>query len=485
MKNILLICFLFCLAHGSVAQDSLQTDDKQWTLQECVRHALDNNLTIRRNELAVQQNEINLTEAKAARYPSLNAGAQSGYRWGRSIDPTSNLFVTRRIGSLGLSAGSSVTLFSGMQINNSITQNNLNVQAAEYDLEDARQRLTLDVVSFFLEVVFNQELVKNAERQLELTRAQLEKTRKLVDAGSLPVSNLLELEAEVASQEVALIQANNTLDLALLNLKHTLLIPAQTDFDIAVPEIDKEEFDMPAHSLPEIYNVALLTQPMIKSADIRMKSGEVGVKIAKGGYYPRLSLNGDVFTNYSDVAEMPNIPDGTHTERTEVIGFLTEDPSQTVSTTIIQPNYTIDERYTVSEQFADNLSQSVSINLSIPVFNGLSVRSNVQRAVIAREEAKINFEETRQLLRQNIETAYNDAISASKTYQASQKQVEALEESFRAIDKRYNLGASDFIDYQIAQNNLFTAQYELLRAKYEYVFRVKVLEFYMGETISF
>ena len=189
------------------------------------------------------------------------------------------------------------------------------------------------------------------------------------------------------------------------------------------------------------------------------------------------------FTNYSDVALGPPIPGAEPTEIPTEIGYVGSDPTQKVYRTItIEPR---DQNYTMMEQFSDNLSKSLSLSLSIPIFNNLNTRSNVQRAIIANDEAQINVEQTKNELRQTIERAYNDAQAASKSYKASEIQVEALEETFRSIEKRYNLGAVDFVDYQLANNNLFRARTQSLRSKYEYLFRVKVLDFYMGNPLTF
>lgn len=424
-----------------------------WSLRECIEYAFENNLAIKRRELMVRNDEIDLHEAKFLRYPTLNAGGQSGLRWGRSIDPTSNQFVSRRIASMGFSGTGSVTVFEGLQITNQIEQSKTNLQASRYDLEDAKNNIALEVVSLYLNVIFNRELVKNAERQLEVANLQLEQTAKMVEAGAAPLSNQLEIEAQKASYEVEVVRSQNELDLSILRLKQALLIQADQSFEIEDPEIEVDETEILQYSSSLVFENAMQTQPVVKSAHLRAKSGELGIRIARGALAPSVSIIGNIFTNYSDAAQRPSgSPNG--------------------------------EGYPLFDQFGDNLSQSLTLNLSIPILNGLRARSNVQRAIIAREEAGIYVEETRQQLRQTIETAYNDAVAASKSYQASLKQVEALEESFRSIQRRYSLGAESFVNFQVAQNNLFNAQYDLLRAKYEYVYRIKVLDFYMGRPLT-
>lgn len=478
IRICILLSFLLALRPTAFSQTQDQT---QWTLEECIAYAFEHNLTIRRSELDVKTGSVNLNESRYLRYPTLNADGYSGYRWGRSIDPTSNQFVSRRISSTGFSGSGSLTLFSGLQINNQIQRNKAALEASRYELEDTRNNVALDVVSFYLIVIFNRELVKNAERQLQVADIQLEQTRKMVEAGAAPISSQLELEAQKASYEVEVVRAQNELDLALLNLKQALLIPAEREFQVETPEIRVEDMDISTYGSLEVYENALQNQPIIKSAHFRQRSAALGVRIARGSLAPSLGLSANIFTNYSDAAPGPVIPNGEVTEIVQPIGYVGNDRTVVVNTIVRRP--AIDENYTLFEQFGDNLSQSLSLNLSIPIFNGFRARSNIQRALIALDETEIYSEETRQRLRQTIESAYNDAFAASKSYHASLKQVEALEESFRSIQRRYTLGAESFVNFQVSQNNLFDAQYELLRSKYEYVYRIKILDFYMGKPL--
>lgn len=451
----------------------------------CVEYALENNLSVRRNQLSVENNNIDLNQSRGNLLPSLNLNSSYGNRWGRSIDPTSNLFVTERITNFGFSGSSAVTLFSGFQLMNNIRQNEAMVEASRYDLNAAENSVVLDVVLRYLNVILNEELVNIAENQLNTTQAQVEQTRKLVDAGSVPISNLLDLEAQLASNELELINAVNNLNLAMLNLKQGMQLPASNEIKIEDPDIDQVETSLD-FTVDEIMAIAMMTLPDVKSADTYLEAAEIGVKVAKGGYYPSLSLSGNMFSNYSGAANRARqIPTGDEMQVVRQIGFLTDNPTQTVSTLITQPVFNSDDDYTLNEQLGDNLSQSLGLNLSIPIFNGFRVRNNVQRARIARENQTINQEDIKNQIRQNIESAYYDAQAALKAFQASSKQVDALEESFRSISKRYNLGASNFVDYQISENNLFRARANLLRNKYEFLFRRKILDFYMGESLTF
>lgn len=463
--------------------------DHAYSLQECVNIALENNLTIQRSRLDLKTSEINLTQSKMNRYPNLNLSSSYGSNWGRSIDLTTNQFVTEKINSSSFGGQSSVTLFSGFQLSKAVKQSQSDLEVANYNLEDAKNNVSLSVITLYLNVVFNKELVGNANFQLNSTNEQLQRTTKLVDAGSLPITNLLDLQAQLASNEVNLINAENNYNLALLQLKQALLIPAGDKFEIEVPKVEVANIDAIDTDPGEIYKTAESNQPQIKSANLRIKSAELGYEISKGAYLPSLSLNGSFGTNYSSRANVarPILGDGTNIVADE-IGYFEVSPNNRtpVFNDIEVPVISeIDPDYTLTEQFDDNFRRSLSLNLSIPVFNNWRTRSDVQRNILNKQRAEINARETKNQLRQTIETSYNDLMAASKSYNASEKQVKALEESYRIIENQYNLGAINFVDFQVSANNLFIAKSDLVRAKYDYIFKRKVLDFYLGKPLSF
>ena len=479
-KTIYFLSFLSLLAF------QIKGQDQAWTYAECLDYALENNLDVKRGELTLQMDEVDLKQSKADIWPNVNFGTQYAINWGRSIDPTTNLFISQRIQSMGVQGGASVTVFGGMQRMNTIKQNKIDLEASQNELEKAKNDVILNVVTFYTNVIFNQELLETAELQLGTTDQQLTRTQKLVDAGSVAISEVLDLQSQKASNELEVINAENSLNLALLNLKQVMQMPAAEELEVVVPEMEAEEYGFSLLSVGDIYQAAEISQPEIKSADLDVESSLMGERIAKGALYPSLSVGYSMFTNYSDALDPRTERDGTFGPPGEIVdaGFLTGDPTQTVTLFTPNPNF-IEVDNGVWDQFSDNISRSLNFTLSVPVFNGLSVRSSQQRATIFREQAEITAREVRNQLRQIIETAYNDAFAASKAFEASQRQVEALEESFRVTEKRYNLGAVNFVDYQIAQNNLFTAKSDLVRTKYDFIFKTKILDFYQGNPIEF
>jgi outer membrane protein len=474
-KGFLLIALL-------LANIAVHAQTKVWSLDECIAYAKEQNLRVKSAKLNVESAEVGLLQSQAALLPTLNTGGSSGFRWGRSIDPTTNLFVDTRVGTVNLQGGSNLTVFAGRQLVNSIRQNETNVQASQFSMANTEFEVSVTVASQYLNVLFNQAQLENAKYQLEITTDQLERTRKLVSAGALAMINQLDLEAQQASDELAVVTAENGLSIALLGLKQSMQLPASELLEILVPAIDIGRVQLNLSSPDQIYNVAERDQPGIKAADLNLKAAEYGVRVARGAYMPTFTMGFSFFTNYSDIRDQIFRPDGTVVTVPTPIGYV----GGTNQTVFVDRQVAGGEvrTYTMGNQLQDNISKSLSGNLQIPIFNGLRTRTGVQRAVIQEKQAEIQTQDARNQLRQTIESAYNDALAASKTYQASLRRVQSLEESFRATEQRFNLGLSNSVEYQVATNNLFRAKNDLLRAQYDLLFRSTVLDFYMGKPLS-
>ncbi|MFY0592657.1 TolC family protein [Roseivirga sp.] len=458
-------------------------DGKVWTLEECVKYARENNLTIRNSQLTQLQNEIAVKQSKFARLPNLNAGGSLGKSFGRTIDPVTNAFVSQSFLSGGLSANAGVNVYQGGILKNTIKQNELNLQASAFDLEKAKNDVGLSVATNFLNVLLNREQLENAKFQREVTSSQLERTKKLVEAGSDPITRQLDLESQLASNEVQVVNAENALSLALLNLKQAMQMPADQELNITIPELEVENVNMTANAPSRIYDIAVENQPEVKSAELGIQSSTMGEKIAKGAFLPSVSFSGSISTNYSDQAR-----ELIGTQNIDVpaqdIGFVQGSGDRVFTDPRQEAVRIFSDSYGVINQFDDNLGQSIRASLNIPIFSRLANTSNLQRAQITRQRAEITSQNVKNQLRQNIETAYNNATAGLKSYQASIKRVAALEESFRAAEQQYNVGSVNSVDYQVASNNLFAARTDLVRAKYEYIFRVKILDFYLGNPIT-
>jgi len=480
-KNLLsvLMLLLAIVSYGQVQQEY----DTNWTLEECIEYAQKNNLTIENNRLNVQRSEVNLSQAKANYYPSFTMGGGYGYNWGRSIDPTTNLFIRQQISATNVNGSLNWTIFAGNQIRNSTKQSQVDLEASIKDLEASQNNVLFDVIGFFMNVVFNEELLQTAKKQLESTEQQVDRTQRLVDAGSLPKADLLQLLSQKATNELNVINAENNLRLSTLQLKQLLLIPGTEEFNIEVPNIELGDATLPTESVESVYQIAEQTMPEIKAADLRVESSELAISISKGALYPTLSLNAGFFTNFSSAAAGER-SEFTGDEQTVIapIGFVQSTGDVVVTQATVPVRETYDNNF--GRQFNDNFSQNAGLRLFIPVFQNLTNRSNYQRSIITNEQQKVAAKQQRQQMRQIIETAYNDVVAASQTYTQSVFSVEALEETYRATNQRYNLGAANFTEWQVASNNLFQAESDLLRAKYDYIFKQKVLDFYQGKPIE-
>lgn len=480
--KFLLIIFIFFFSIAGLAQQADTTTGKEvWTLRECVDYALANNLQVRRSELTVELSNIDKRQAKFAMLPTVNTSGTYGYNWGRGIDPVTNQFISsQRNGYTSLGGNSSVTLFNGFRIQNTIKQTSHDLEASGQDLAKSRNDVSLNVISLFVNVVFNKELVENARLQLSSSRQQYERTQKLVSAGALPRSDELNLDAQVATNELNLINQENALNLSLLQLQQALQLPANDNFDVEIPVISPEDLALD-QTREEIYQIAKGTMPEMKSAKLRIESSYYGVKAARGNLYPRLSISGSVNTNYSSASATRFVSDGGFTPMGT--GYFVQGTNEPIYG--LQPTGSFREIYGFNDQVKDNIYKSVSLTLSIPIFNNLNVRSNLQRAMITNEQAKISAKEIDNTLRQNVETSYNNAIAASKSYNSSLRQVGAREEAYRMAKQRFDIGASNYVAYQVAENDLFQARSDMARGKYEFIFRKKVLDFYQGNPLGF
>lgn len=446
MKKLYLITLAF-LFFFNVEVKAQFADITSLDLETCIETALENNLTLKRSQVNLGIAEATLIGDQGQRIPTLTGGASSGYRWGRSINPVTNLFENNRIGNVNLFGNSNVTVFAGQQITNTIKQTKTNIEVEKYNVEATENDITLNVINLFINVVFAKEQLKIAQNQLSTTKEQLTITNKLVDAGSLPLANRLDIQAQNATNELEVINATNTLRIAKLNLSQSMAIPFNNDLDVYAPDLDPEDYLLTQKDPEEIFEISRELMPQIKAADLGVLSAEYGERVAKGGYMPTLGMGVSAFSNYIDQFFMG-----------------------------VRPEF--------GTQIRNNFSNSANLQLNIPILSNMRNRSNVQRARLQKRLSEIQEWETNLLLRQDIETAYTDAYAARQSYQASQIRVASLEEAFRIAEQRFDAGAINFADYQLGQNNFFNAQADLVNAKYTYIFRVKVLDFYLGNPLK-
>jgi len=457
IKLTVILGFIFTLA--------IQAQEKKWTLQECVDYALQNNISIQQIELDLEAAEISKKDAFGSFLPTLNTGASHSWNIGLTQNIRTGLFENLTTQFTNVSINSNVAIYNGLQNLNRMHRANLAILASQYQLDDIKDDISLRVANSFLQVLFNKEQLKVLQGQVEVTKGEQNRTKELVDAGVLPRGDLLEIQATLANQEQQIVVAENAVLLSRIGLAQNLLIKDYQNFDIADVEYEVPPTTILDESPEAIIAKAKETRNDIKIAETNAEISEDDVKIAKGAMQP--SLNG--FYNYNASASYQDIftrgPDGL-----PIIG-----PNGTPLTE--PPNATF-------EQFAETDRHSFGVQLSIPILNGFSAKNNVSRSKIALERAKIQLEQVNLELESTVYTAYNDTKGAQKAYEAALKTLTARKEAFTYSQERYNVGLLNAFDFNQSRTQLETAESDLIRAKYDYIFKLKVLEFYFGIPIA-
>jgi len=448
VKFVFLVSTVFLLVSGGLMA-------QKWTLEDCVNYALEHNIQVRQSQLDVETGAINELESKLNFLPSFNAQASHYYVWGRSIDLATYTYVDDQTQQSYFDVNSSLMLFNGFQKVNTMKQRRSEYLAAKYSADKIKNDIALAVAGYYLQILFNEELLNNAQQQLEVTRQQVSRTNKLVEAGTLAKGSLLEIQAQQANEEVSVVQAENQLNLAYLDLLQLLELEANTELEIDFPKlaVNKTPELLPVEF---IYSTALEVMPEIKRAELTVQGTEHALAIARGSRSPSISLNAGMGTNYSDKITLSNNP--------------------------IDPDFGVVKPF--DAQWRDNRNTTLSFRLSIPIFNGYQVSSYISRSKLNLLNADYNLQLAKNTLRKNVETAYTDALAAYKSYQAREKSLRSLNESFSYTEQKFNVGMVNALDYNTAKNQLNIAESDLLSSKYDFIFKLKILEFYLGKSLT-
>jgi outer membrane protein len=482
--RLLLCCFLLLAGIGSLqAQDQKTT----WSLQECVDYAFANSINVKRSQLQFDADRANLFQSKAAFLPSVNAGANYFFNAGRSLDPVNQEFITSNQQTSNVSLNGSLVLFQGGQRIKSIKQTQSAAEASQYTVEQSKYTVGLNVALFYLQVISNQELLEIARNQVAQSELQVRRTQKLVEAGSLPQTNLLDLQAQLAVDKASLVTAQNNLNLAKLNLMQAMNLPAQNGFEVVPVQVGDLNIAPYERTAAEVYAIAEKTLPSVKSADLIVQSSIYGVQMAKGALYPSLAAVAGLNTNYSDQSRLLDDANtgGGSGPTGEVIGFVRGNNQAPVFRESILTTQPATREYPYFRQLNDNLSNFVGLRLNIPIINGWQTRTQISRAVVQKKLNELDALNTRVLLRQEIEQAYINMLAAAASYVSFKEQVSSLELAFQATESRFNVGLLNSVDYNLAKVNLDRARANLVATKYDYIFRTKILDFYQNKPLSF
>ncbi|CAM3538436.1 outer membrane efflux protein [Flavobacterium saliperosum S13] len=449
---------------------------KKWTLEECVNYALEKNISIRNTTLDQQLSDISKRDAYGNFLPSINAQASHSWNIGLNQNITTGLLEnqTTQFTSAGLNVG--IDIYKGLQNQNQLRKANLSIMASKYQLTKMQEDVSLNVVNAYLQIIFNKENLKVQQEQLAYDNKQLLRSQELVDAGVVPRGDLLDVKATVATDNQRLIAAENALLISKLSLAQLLQLDNFQEFDIVDASSVVGESSILLQDPKAIFEKAKETRTDIKLAETNVKVAERDLMIARGAYQPTLSG----FYSFSTRAAYSDRivgfePDANNP--TSAIGYV-----DGTNQLVLQPNFSpvLGKPKSITDQFSDNKGQNFGLSLTIPILNGFSVRNNVARSKVALERSKISLEQTGLDLERTVYTAYTDTKGALKAYEAAVSTLESREQAFNYAKERYEVGLMNVFDFNQSQTLYVNAQSEVLRTKYDYIFRTKILEFYFG-----
>lgn len=424
----------------------VSAQQKKWTLEECVTYAVENNLTIAQYELDLENAKIDKSDAKGDFLPNLNGQVSTSGSRGLILDPTTNSLTTGTIYSASGNLTSGMTLFDGLRNIHRLNRAKLNAIANQYRLDDLVDDIRLNVANSYLQILSNKETLKTFRAQYAVTEQDLKRTAELVESGVSPRGDLLEIEATAANLEQQIVNTQNNVIISRINLAQLLQLTDYENFDIADEEFDVPPAEILNNSPKEIYEKALTFRNDVQFSETNVDLARKDLEIARGALYPTLAAFLNYNTRYSDQTRDPITG--------EKIGF--------------------------KDQIWLNDGVSYGAQLNIPIFNGWSVRNNIKRSQIDVAMAELQLQQTRLDLESNINQAYVDVSSSAKTYEAAQKTLEARRLAFDYSKERFEVGLMNAFDFSQAQSRVEDASAEVIRAKYDYIFRIKVLEFYFG-----
>lgn len=425
---------------------------KQWTLRECIDYAMTHNIDIKQQELKKDKAEISLNTAKNSRLPDLNASVGQNLNFGlTNVQPLntdgtySNTYKNITSSNSSISIQSSVSIFNGFKTSNEIKANELNLLSTIEGLAKAKDDLSLNVAIYYLDVLFKQEILRVYLEQEKLSAMQIQRTQELRDAGSVPESQLFDMKSQHATNQTNVVTASNNLMKSLLDLTQVLNIPSPEGFDIAIPNIKDVVSENMASIQPphNIYMNAISIKSVVKQAEYNLKYNEKNLKIAQSAYWPQLSLSLYMGTEY----------------------YSTSDQS-------------------FGQQLKNRRGENISLKLSIPIFNRFATRNSVRTARNEILNSQLILDNVKQVLYKDIQQAYYNAVAAQAKYESTQKAVAAAEIAFSYMKDKYAVGKATVFEYNESQTKLVSSQSDLLQAKYDYIFRAKILDFYNGKEIA-
>lgn len=479
-KALLVLFLAFCGVSVSGQGDV-------WDLRRCVEYGMNNNINVRQALLQAEQAALNYRQSNLQRIPSLQYGLTHGFSFGRTLDRTTNVFTSRSAMFQQMSISSNVLLFNFNSLKNTEAANKFSLEAEKTAVDKIKNDIGLNIAQLYLRALLSYEQVEISRIVLQQSKAQLLNTRKLVDAGSLPELNAAELEATVARDSATVVQAISQAELDKLSLKALLTLPADQDFELEMPQADKIPVeDLLSMHPDDVFQMAMKTQPQIRLNDLRKSAAEKSYLAAKGQMLPSVTGFGQLATNFNQFLKKSTGFSITGEEMTGayVKQGLTQLPVYAPAVTAKFANRGLGDLFSgYNRQLRDQFGQGVGLSINVPIFNGTQARTNMQRAQIDIKRNDLIIERDKLQLKQDVYTAYYSASGALQTLVAREKAMSTAQRSFDLANKRYELGVMQTIEWLTNQNNLTRAKIDKALAQYEYIFRMKVLEFYKGQSL--
>lgn len=469
IKFIVPILCLILLNHSTQAQET-------WDLERCIREALDKNLTIDQIELNKQSYDINGKQLRRERIPSLNMSSDFGFTVGRVVNPATNDFETENSLYQSIGIGTGLTLYNGGRINKSVRQNDIYVAASEKDIQQAREDLSLNVALAYLNILFAYKNADIAENRVKLTKDQLQNLDRMIQAGTKPENDRYDILSQLATDEQALITAQNAIENNLLVLKQLMYMEASYPLVIDKPTLSVDTTQAIEETPFEtVYATALSNQPQIHAAELRQQASELSIDIARSQRIPSINLGGNLGTNWSNFAKVPN---GYTIDRVTQPGvYINGDPALFQVDSYTPTGY---DPVSYGKQLDQNIGYGWGATLAIPILNNYAFKGNVEKAKISVINADIETEKLKQTLKTNIQNALTSARAARKSLEGAEAASRAARIALENADRKAALGALNNFEYLSARSRSDTAESNLLIAKYDYYFQVKVIEYYMG-----
>lgn len=454
-----------------------QAAPAQLSLKQAIETAVANNLLVRQAGYQAESDKATYRQARANQLPFVSGNVNHGINQGRSIDPFTNTYANQQINFANYNINTSITLWNGSALVNNIKQNELNAKASEMDWQQQKDNITINVILAYLQVLSNQEQLTIARNQVEVSKTQVDRLNVLNNSGAIAPSLLYDLRGQLATDELNVITIRNTLETAKINLAHLMNVPynASIQLENLNEPMNAKIYDGNAEN---IYQAATQQLALVKAADLRVQSAQKRYLSAKGQLLPTLSFNGGFGTNYSSVASTQEY---INTVDVPTLSYVNVGGTKY---NLVEPqrNY-FSRKITYGDQFTNNFNSSFSLGISVPILNGLRARTNVTQAKIAEKRTAFEAQTVKTQLRQAVDQAYINMNTAFERYQTLSRQLEDFTVSFKAAEVRFNAGVNTSVEYMIAKNNVDRTNANFVSAKYDYLLRVKVLDFYQGRPL--